>query len=105
MNLTSAGVLCTFERSAALAAVISWLDWPGAPGCTIGGWPAVDVVRHAAAAAISRNAAIRGGIGLVLQRIHGSCAAVKSGAFSLRDRRVAWIECTAEAHVRPSFCC
>ena len=41
MNLMSAAVYCTFERSVAFCAVMTWLAWPGAPGWTIGGgWSA-----------------------------------------------------------------
>src|SRR5215831_4776111 len=38
MNLTSASVACTFERSVACEAATGWLDCPGAPGWTIGAW-------------------------------------------------------------------
>ena len=37
MNLMSAPVYCTCERSLACAAVMTWLACPGAPGWTIGG--------------------------------------------------------------------
>src|SRR4051812_22325358 len=37
MNLMSAPVYSTCERSVAFSAEISWLGWPGAPGWTMGG--------------------------------------------------------------------
>src|SRR6187455_1772766 len=65
MNLTSAAVCCTRDRSTAFSAEMTRVDSPGAPGCTIGGAdpaPAVPTlaVRHdAPAATIRRTAPIR----------------------------------------------
>src|SRR5262245_17966225 len=69
MNLMSAPVYSTFERSLAAAAEITLLACPGAPGCTIGGGAspargaagvvagfAAVVERHAAAAESIRKA-------------------------------------------------
>ena len=51
MNLTSAAVCWTFERSTALSAEMTWVASPGAPGWTIAG-PEDEtfVLRHAPAA-------------------------------------------------------
>src|ERR1044071_3711425 len=61
MNLMSAPVYCTCDRSVACSALITWLDWPGAPGWTIGGLESGGVarsgcaVRHAPAATVTRS--------------------------------------------------
>ena len=54
MNLMSAPVYCTCERSLACAAAITRLGWPGAPGWTIGGCASTGAAeRHEAPAAAS----------------------------------------------------
>ncbi len=61
MNLMSAPVYCTCERSLAWAAPMTLLGWPGAPGWVICGLASAGAAeRHdAPAATVSRMAAIR----------------------------------------------
>ena len=78
MNLMSAPVYWTCERSLAFWALMIWLACPGAPGCTIGGdWSVrgagaagddaalpCDAVLHDAPMQASTNAGIRADLGV-----------------------------------------
>ena len=66
MNVTSAGVAWTCDRSRAWSAAIMRLGWPGAPGWTICGvWPALGAAftgaeRHDVKAPAASSAAATG---------------------------------------------
>src|SRR5688572_8170862 len=81
MNLISAAVCCTRDRSDAWAAPITRVACPGAPGCTITGVESVLVVRQPAAPAARSTMGIREEIAVprmeevrTSQSIHGNTA-------------------------------
>src|SRR4051812_23639895 len=101
MNLMSAPVYSTLDRSVAAAAEMTWLASPGAPGWTIGGGPlcagggagvtagaGADVVRHAGdAAGIKKTIAGRGG-GRLFKTCQGYTKRVIRSAARSPDRCV-----------------
>src|SRR3954447_20068365 len=102
MNLMSAPVYSTLDRSVAAAAEMTWLASPGAPGWTIGGGPlcaasgaagvaagaVAEVVRHAAdAASIKKAIATRGG-GRLFKTCQGYTKRVIRSAARWPDRCV-----------------